>query len=254
MDLTIKPVTSSSDIPALANINERALESDPLKQWMALFTERTEYDTTVKAVTEALTDPEYRIVKAVIPDPDPQSAQGELIVGFVHWFTGYIKLEKVDPFAKNQLRTNEVKDVKDVTSNLAEELAKKARLLEGMSTGDREAVDRARRLKKGEAKYVATRNHYVAAIRGKKHCFIRRIMVVPEYQGCGVGRRLIDVVTQEADRLKIVCWLFARPAGERLYERVGFKVWGVTEMDEAEEGLECPVTKSMIRLPKPAAS
>lgn len=248
LDMTLKPVLSEADVPALATINDRALDSDfSFKQWMALFTERTDWSTTIQAVTEAITDPEYRLVKAVVPDPD--SENGEKIVGFVHWFCGWIQLEKVDPFAvQSKPLSKPILDAKDVASNIAEELAKEAADIEAGSEPSQEEMIRARRLKKGERKYVETRNHYIAAIRGKRHMFIRRIMVMPEYQGMGVGTKLMKVVTDEADRLKIVCWLFARPGGVSMYERLGYETVGITDMNEPEEEFECPETMSMIRI------
>lgn len=239
------------DVPALANINERALDGDrEFLQWVALFTERNEYETTVQAVNDAITDPEYCVVKAVIPDSE--GANGEKIVGFIQWFCGWIKLEQVDPFAALPEKPREpVIDVKDVTSNVAEELAQEASDLKSGPEPSQEDMIRARRLKKGEKKYVETRNHYIAAIRGKRHMFIRRIMVLPEYHGKGIGYQLMRVVTDEADRLKIVCWLFARPGGVPLYERMGYKSVGVTVMSEPEEDFECPLTLSMIRLAQP---
>lgn len=258
LTLTLKPVTSDLDVPALATINDRALDADlAFKRWMAMFTERTDWDTTVSAVTEAIGDPEYRLVKAVVSSDD-----GEKIVGFIHWFCGWIVLEKVDPFAveksdqvqSQQTQNRPVADIKDVASNVAETLADEAAALEEKPRPTEEEIVRARRLKKGEKKYIRTRNHYIAAIRGKRHMFIRRIMVLPEYQGMGIGRQLMKVVTDEADRLKIVCWLFARPMGVRMYERFGYVTVGVTEMDEVEEGFECPETRSMMRVAQPVAS
>lgn len=251
-NLVLKPVTSEADVSSIATVNERALDADSaFKQWMALFTERNEWDTTVQAVTEALTDPEYRLVKAVV-DEDGE----EKIVGFIHWFCGYIQLEKYDPFAKKTEPTtaeprDTATDPKDVASNIAEELSSTATNLEEKSKPTEADLVRARRLKKGERKYIQTRNHYISAIRGKCHMFIRRIMVLPEYQGMGIGRKLMQVVTDEADQLKIVCWLFARPMGVGLYERVGYTTFGVTSMDEPEEGFECDATRSMIRVAQP---
>ena len=251
LNIELKPVTSLDDVLSLATVNERALDGDPLKEWMRLFTERTELEGAKTAITESLDDPTYKIIKAVIPDPD--SPLNEKIIGFVHWMCGYILLDKVDPFAEKSVpepATAPVADVRDVASNLAENLSETANKLEESPSKTREDADRAKRLRAGEAKYIATRNHYIAAIRGKKHMFIRRIMVLPEYQGHGIGSKLMKIVTDEADHQKIVCWLFARPAGMKLYERVGFKSMGITEMDEKEWNFVCSPATSMMRLPQ----
>lgn len=256
LNVTLKPVTSEADAPQLANINEKALEGDPLKEWLALYTGRTEWSTTVEAVTGALNDPTYRLVKAVVSDPDSEG--DEKIVGFVHWMCGYVHLEKGYNSAQSNLKRDlelkdVVKDVKDPSSDLSEELAKEASFLETSLAGTKSKEDdhRARRLKKGEVKYIETRNHYISAIRGKKHIFVRRIMVLPEYHGREVGKQLLKVVTDSADQQKIVCWLFSKPAGEGLYTNFGFKVISVTGMDEPEDGFVCPASKGMMRAPQP---
>ncbi|KAK5945932.1 hypothetical protein PMZ80_000071 [Knufia obscura] len=245
----LKPVTSERDVPDLANINEQALEGDPMKQWMILYLGRTEWDSTVEAITGALTDPNYHLVKAVIPDMD--DAGNEKIVGFIQWMCGYIHLEggynSAQSNCKKDLEPKEVvKDVMDPASELPDELAE-----ESSQATSAEDKGRARRLKKGEAQYLETRNAYIGAIRGKKHVYIRRIMVLPEYHGQGIGKQLLKVVTDSADEQKIVCWLFARPAGEALYAKSGFRVVSLTELDEPEDGFVCPPGKGMMRLPQP---
>lgn len=271
--ITLKPVTSSSDVPALADINERALDGDPLKRWMALYIGRTEWESTVDAVSGALSDPSYHVVKAVVCDSETDSGAAggggkERIVGFVHWMCGYIHLEggynsaqcnlkkdieRLESGSKGE-REREREDVKDPSSGLVEDLARESSRLRHDTESKEEDGDeevRARRLERGETKYVETRNHYIGAVRGKKHMFVRRLMVLPEFQGRGIGRRLMKVVTGEADRQKIVCWLFSRPAGERMYESLGFRVISVTDMDEPEDGFVCPASKGMMRLPRP---
>ena len=256
LHIALKRVTSEADVPQLANINEKALEGDPLKLWMAAYTERTEWKNTVEAVTGALGDPNYHLLKAVILDPSVES--GEKIVGFVHWMCGYIHLENGYNSAQSNLKRDlepkdVIKDVKDPASDVPEKLVGAASQLEDDTTQDRSDEDnrRAWRLKRGNAKYVETRNSYIGAIRGKKHIYIRRIMVLPEYQGHGVGRRLLKAVTDDADRQKIVCWLFARPAGEPLYAKLGFAIIYVVDMDEPEDDFVCPPAKGMMRLPVP---
>lgn len=250
LEVKLKTGITEEDIPILAHINDVALEGDPFKQWRVLFTENSEYDSAVKALQEALSDPVYRVIKAVIADTSNPS--GEKTIGFIHYLhAGYIELEKVDPFApapKQQPPSKEVSDTRDPSSNMPEALAEKATVVEK----ETEDAARADRLRRGEMKYVQSRNVYIAAIRGKRHMFIRRLMVLPEYQRKGIAGRLLRVVTDEADRLKIWCWLHSRPAGEKLYERLGFQTLAAFDMDEPE--LVCPVFKAMRRLPQPVAA
>ncbi|ESZ94236.1 hypothetical protein SBOR_5370 [Sclerotinia borealis F-4128] len=48
------------------------------------------------------------------------------------------------------------------------------------------------------------------------------IVVLPEYQGRGLGRLLMEHVLEEAEKEKVPVGLSASPAGERLYRKLGF--------------------------------
>ena len=241
-DLRLEPVTSPDDVEILTTINGFALEGDALKKWMELYAGSTEDESTTSALTSSLSDPDYRIVKATIQDPE--NGDQRLIVGFVHWLTGHIAVERTVPFSMPQGAADS--GIKDAGTNENQGRSSSSTANE---TLDEELQRRTRRLKHGNAIYVETRNHYIHKIRSDRHSFVRRIMVNPKYQGHGVGAKLLKVVTDDADRQRIPCWLFARPAGLKLYERVGFVTVGITSMDDPEDNFVCPETHSMIRLP-----
>lgn len=59
-------------------------------------------------------------------------------------------------------------------------------------------------------------------------------MVDPRYQRKGIAAKLMQHVTNEADRLRTPVWLFARPAGLPLYRKTGFIQVGETQLDVPE--------------------
>lgn len=55
--------------------------------------------------------------------------------------------------------------------------------------------------------------------------------VIPNYRGQGVATELLDAALRHANLLAGVSWVHlsvtsAAPAARRIYERVGFHVWG----------------------------
>jgi GNAT superfamily N-acetyltransferase len=76
--------------------------------------------------------------------------------------------------------------------------------------------------------------------------------VHPSYQRQGIGQRLLDWGVETAERENVVSWLFARPAGSRLYERNGWRPIQTTDVDvpEDDEDLHVAPIVSMLRVPR----
>lgn len=81
--------------------------------------------------------------------------------------------------------------------------------------------------------------------KADKRLVIRRLMVDPSFQRRGIAKKLLQAVTSEADQMRIPMWLFSRPAGVPLYEKVGFIEVGQTQLSvpEFEVGKHRPVSK-----------
>lgn len=79
---------------------------------------------------------------------------------------------------------------------------------------------------------------------------LHRLIVHPAYQRQGIGQKLLDWGLETADRENVVSWLFARPAGSRLYERNGWKVHTTIEFPILDENLHVQASMAMLRLPR----
>lgn len=71
----------------------------------------------------------------------------------------------------------------------------------------------------------------------------------PSYQRQGLGQRLLEWGIETADRENVVSWLFARPAGSKLYERNGWRVHATIPFPVLDEDLFVPPSMAMLRLP-----
>lgn len=59
----------------------------------------------------------------------------------------------------------------------------------------------------------------------ERHWYLAMLGVVPEFQGRGIGGKLIQPVLQEADRTKMPCYLeTSTAAAVRFYQRYGFEI------------------------------
>jgi ribosomal protein S18 acetylase RimI-like enzyme len=66
--------------------------------------------------------------------------------------------------------------------------------------------------------------------RRADHVFLRSVALLPEYQGKGIGTKVIQAVMAEASALGLVVRLqvLKTNRARRLYERLGFRTYGET--------------------------
>lgn len=73
--------------------------------------------------------------------------------------------------------------------------------------------------------FVYCQSRLIAAGRvlsdGVGHAVIFDVVVLPEYQGQGVGRQVMEVLTRDVNVPKV--FLYAVPGKEGFYERLGFR-------------------------------
>jgi GNAT superfamily N-acetyltransferase len=84
----------------------------------------------------------------------------------------------------------------------------------------------------------------------KGYYFCNIVTVLPECQGQGVGRKLMEEVLRMADAEGVGCYLESsrREPNVRIYEKFGFNL--VREMECREEGEDGIVLYCMMREPK----
>jgi len=63
-------------------------------------------------------------------------------------------------------------------------------------------------------------------MRGERYLFMRGLCMLPEWQGNGVGRRLLEWGLEIADWEGVECWIDASAAGLALYRKLGWKEVG----------------------------
>jgi ribosomal protein S18 acetylase RimI-like enzyme len=76
----------------------------------------------------------------------------------------------------------------------------------------------------------AKRNAFMVP-RGKGYLYMALLAVDPKCQRMGVGRKLLEWGLEKADREGLECWIEASPAGKPLYEKVGWREVGFTDVE-----------------------
>ncbi|KAL4891457.1 acyl-CoA N-acyltransferase [Aspergillus ambiguus] len=84
----------------------------------------------------------------------------------------------------------------------------------------------------------------------KKHVYCHTVAVHPEYQGRGVGKKLMQWGLDVAEQLKVPIYLESTHEGRPLYERLGFTTLkeGVVfkpEVTQLKEAIEAPLMAKM---------
>lgn len=89
-------------------------------------------------------------------------------------------------------------------------------------------------------------------MRDQAYIFMRLLVVLPPYQGKGIGTRLLRWGLEQADQLGVNVWIDASPAGLGLYKKLGWEEVSTLEIRLNEWGGkegEVDLTVSLIREP-----
>ena len=71
-------------------------------------------------------------------------------------------------------------------------------------------------------------------MKGKPYMLMHKLAVLPEWHGKGVGKRLLELGTKEADERGLDCWADVNEAALGIFEKFGWKQVGVVEVDLAD--------------------
>lgn len=76
-------------------------------------------------------------------------------------------------------------------------------------------------------------------MEGKEYWYLITLAVEPAYFGAGIGRRLVQWGTDEAERSGLDCYLETMPKNEAFYNKLGFKTlgWESIKALEAPDGI-----------------
>jgi GNAT superfamily N-acetyltransferase len=94
-----------------------------------------------------------------------------------------------------------------------------------------ESLEQMRKVLGGDAvvyKAVADGRRVVGAVRAQfseRTCLVGRLVVAPDMQGCGIGRRLMEALEKDVAERADACVLFTGHLSEdnlRLYRRLGY--------------------------------
>lgn len=89
-------------------------------------------------------------------------------------------------------------------------------------------------------------------MRDQAYIFMRLLVVLPPYQGKGIGTRLLRWGLEQADHLGVKVWIDASPAGLGLYKKLGWKEVSKLQIELKEWGGregETDLTVSLVRDP-----
>jgi len=156
------PVTDAAEVPILAHLSDIALKPDGFYEFLTRYGSQSVYDEVVGKLTQALEDPHSYIFKAVRKNAPGSDNPSDSIIGFAHWFIGYVQTPKVDPFA---LRVA-AQENKDSSFNVAVPETHKT---PQMSNVNSLVAEPTRTLNPLDEMMRISGNAYISAIRGKKH-------------------------------------------------------------------------------------
>ena len=75
-------------------------------------------------------------------------------------------------------------------------------------------------------------------LKGEPYMLMHRFAVLPEWQGKGVGKRLLEWALEKADKHGFNCWVDVSEGALGLFEKLGWEQVGAVEVDLADWGGE----------------
>ena len=190
--ITIRPITSETDLPRCAHLADIATKPDGLHEFKTRYGSKGIYCEALERMTEALRDerPRNFLFKAVVPlksisdsslsgQQESQSSDeaAETIVGFTQWRLGYIETPKMDPFAPREAKKASLGFEAGPTNVVVAEASSQENAGDITMNGEANTGDEVPDLKKLKPLYSnphaelgrRVSNVYIGTIRGTRH-------------------------------------------------------------------------------------
>ncbi|KAK2030576.1 acyl-CoA N-acyltransferase [Colletotrichum zoysiae] len=207
LEIRIRPA-QPSDADAIGNVHNKALNQ--FHEFYQAF-----YEHPIEQIIQTNT-------KSVLQNPQNQCyvAVDELdtVVGFIRYYVvEATKSSDANTTAGAQVEAHETPVVTTLASNLFTIKNHMQELWERFSHPREDEMDVC----------------YEKAMDGRKHNYIKHVMVDPRYQRKGTGAKLLQTVTNISDAEGVATFLVSSAEGYGLYKRLGFQVLGTWKIDNS---------------------
>ncbi|KAK1670993.1 acyl-CoA N-acyltransferase [Colletotrichum godetiae] len=196
-------LATEADADAIAAIHYAALEQ--FHDFYATFFERHPRDILPLSTRLALKNPKNRFLIAVVPG--------------THAVVGFIRYHVVDatepPAATTLAKPTESADTEPTVPFIFSIKPHMKEMWERFGHPREEEMDEC----------------YEKAVDGRRHNYVKNIMVDPNHQRKGIGASLLKAVIDISDDEKIPTFLVASAEGYGLYKKLGFEDLGTWTID-----------------------
>ncbi|GKT41227.1 uncharacterized protein ColSpa_01408 [Colletotrichum spaethianum] len=191
------------DSDAIAKVHYAAL--DQFHEFYAAFFERHPREILLLSTRAALQDPKNRILVATLPESDA-------VVGFIK-YNVVDATETLDaPTAVESMQPSESQPIVPSFFTIKPHMKE---LWERFGHPREDEMDEC----------------YMKAVNGRKHNYVKNIMVDPEHQRKGIGAKLLQTVIDISDAERLPTFLVASAEGYCLYRRLEFEDLGTWTID-----------------------
>ncbi|KAF6805534.1 hypothetical protein CMUS01_14596 [Colletotrichum musicola] len=203
-DIIIRPATEA-DADGIARVHHLALAQ--FDDFGAAWFERRPRDILPLSTRAALQASKNRFLIAVIPASDD-------VVGFVRYHV--VDAAESTPAVQPTADALEVPEKPDTIAALFAIKDHMKELWERFVHPREDEMDAC----------------YEKAVDGRRHNYVKHIMVDPDHQRKGIGAKLLRMVVKTSDEQKVPTFLVASAEGYGLYKRLGFEDLGTWTIDD----------------------
>ncbi|WEW61699.1 hypothetical protein PRK78_007191 [Emydomyces testavorans] len=232
MSIEVRRLTLE-DIPGAVECIQRAFEDDPYFHWVfdvAKFSKERNYVSLRNRCLWGISNGLFYVAREKIPGCISHGGLEKLpsyrVVGVSMW---------ISPHPPDHIQS--------LSSRFQDWLLSLRQLITNIQFRGRGGLHVHRYWIWKESQAKATQRFWTDA-RGYYHCNV--VAVLPSMHGKGIGRKLVEVVTDRADKEGIKCYLESSKAEPniKIYERMGFRFVGDLDCDDS--GTVCKVSPFLV--------